>query len=575
MTERAPLTTARWSLTRRITALFTAVALLLAGLAVVATVTATTNSRQVDMIFNDISFLKTDSQNLLVAMLNQETGVRGYALDGAPAALAPYANGLTQQKSLVADMTAHLDGRKQIASDLALVQSRVDAWHTGVAAPTIAKVQAGDHVGAQAFLNRQGTGQFDAIRTAIATLQTDVQHIRDVAVAALKRTTHEIVEELAAAAVIVLIAGLLLAWLLRRLVTRPVRELAATVRIVAAGDFNHQIDLTGPPEVAALGRDVDEMRRRIVDDLRVVERANESVAQANAQLQQHAAELVRSNEDLEQFAYVASHDLQEPLRKVASFCQLLQRRYAGQLDERADQYISFAVDGAHRMQRLINDLLEFSRIGRTSRSLVEVDLSALVASIADTFKLPVSASGGAITRTDLPTVVGEPELLSALMMNLISNGVKFRREGEPIRVSVTGRQVGDDWQITVADNGIGIEREYADRVFVIFQRLHSRDIYPGTGIGLAIAKRIVEYHGGRIWVDSTVPGDGTTFRFTLPMTHVATDPGLAAASPALAAEAGTDPAPVSVPPAPAEPIGEDVAAATPNGDQPADVNQPA
>jgi light-regulated signal transduction histidine kinase (bacteriophytochrome) len=344
---------------------------------------------------------------------------------------------------------------------------------------------------------------------------------------------------------------------------------------VAAGDFNHAIDLSGPPEVAALGRDVDEMRRRIVDDLRVVERANDAVAQAHAQLQQHAAELVRSNEDLEQFAYVASHDLQEPLRKVASFCQLLQRRYAGQLDERADQYIAFAVDGAHRMQRLINDLLEFSRIGRTDREVVPVDLATLTATVAESFAMPVRASGGAITLTDLPTVIGEPELLSALMTNLISNAVKFRREGQPIRITVSGKQVGTDWQISVADNGIGLEREYADRIFVIFQRLHSREVYPGTGIGLAIAKRIVEYHGGRIWVDSTVPGDGTTFRFTLPMTHVATDPGLAAASPALAAEAGTDPAPVSVPPAPAEPIGEDVAAATPNGDQPADVNQPA
>jgi signal transduction histidine kinase len=516
--ERARLIPSRWTLAARITALVTAAALLLGGLSVVAAVTAMTNSRQVDVIFNDISFLKTDSQNLLVALLNQETGVRGYALSGTPASLEPYTSGVASQKALVANMTEYVHDRSAVGDDLTVVQDRVDAWRAAVAAPAIAKVQAGDTAGARTLLADADPGMFDAVRAAVTTLQTDVQGVRDVAVVSLKRTTHQVVWELIAAAVIVLITGLLLVLLLRRLVTKPVHELAATVRIVAAGDFNHTIDLAGPPEVAALGRDVDDMRRRIVDDLRVVERANESVAQANAQLHQHALELVRSNEDLEQFAYVASHDLQEPLRKVASFCQLLQRRYAGRLDERADQYISFAVDGAHRMQRLVNDLLEFSRIGRIETDLVAVDLEAITNAIAQEFRAGVAASGGAITITDLPTVTGQADLLVALITNLVSNAVKFRRQGVPIRVAVTGRAVGTDWQITCADNGIGISPEHADRVFVIFQRLHSRDLYPGTGIGLAIAKRIVEYHGGRIWVDGTAATEGAVIRFTLPMT---------------------------------------------------------
>jgi light-regulated signal transduction histidine kinase (bacteriophytochrome) len=263
------------------------------------------------------------------------------------------------------------------------------------------------------------------------------------------------------------------------------------------------------------------MRRRIVDSLRAVEQANESVAAANARLRQRAAELSRSNEDLEQFAYVASHDLQEPLRKVASFCQLLQRRYAGRLDERADQYISFAVDGAHRMQRLINDLLEFSQIGRGERDLVPVDLDVVANAAAEMFRTPVATSGGEVTITDLPVAFGEEEMLVTLMTNLVSNAVKFQREGTPIRVTLSGRAVGDFWEITCADNGIGIDPQFAERVFVIFQRLHTRDVYPGTGIGLAIAKRVVEHHGGRIWVDTEAEVDGTVIRFTLPMTpHV-------------------------------------------------------
>src|SRR5262249_24583972 len=190
-----------------------------------------------------------------------------------------------------------------------------------------------------------------------------------------------------------------------------------------------------------------------------------------------AMDLRRSNQDLEQFAYVASHDLQEPLRKVASFCQLLQRRYAGQLDERADQYIAFAVDGAHRMQRLINDLLSFSRIGRATGDLGPVDLNRAVAA-ATSGEGRVGTPKDAGTWSDLPSVAGSEQLLTALFANLVSNSMKFRRPDVPPRVQISARRVGDDWEITCRDNGIGIEPEYADKIFVIFQRLHHRDAYP-------------------------------------------------------------------------------------------------
>jgi light-regulated signal transduction histidine kinase (bacteriophytochrome) len=212
---------------------------------------------------------------------------------------------------------------------------------------------------------------------------------------------------------------------------------------------------------------------------------------------------------------VASHDLQEPLRKVASFCQLLQRRYGGKLDERADQYIAFAVDGAQRMQQLINDLLAFSRVGRTREGFATVDLDAVAAAAAAELESVRTYAGGEILLGELPTVSGDPGLLQVLLVNLIGNGLKFRRQGVPPVVRVESERDGDSWAITVTDNGIGIEPEYGEKIFVIFQRLHGRDVYPGTGIGLALAKKIVEFHGGRIGLVPT-DGPGTTIRFTLP-----------------------------------------------------------
>jgi light-regulated signal transduction histidine kinase (bacteriophytochrome)/HAMP domain-containing protein len=318
------------------------------------------------------------------------------------------------------------------------------------------------------------------------------------------------------AAIVVLVAGLALAVLLRQLVTRPVVTLAGEVRRVARGEYDREIESAGPPELARLARDINGMRQQIVADLGTVRRAHLQLEQAHLQLEQQAEELTRSNRDLEQFAYVASHDLQEPLRKVASFCQLLQRRYAGQLDERADQYIAFAVDGAQRMQRLINDLLAFSRIGRITSGFSEVDLDRVVSEAAAQLNWRSEQIGGEVTWSELPTVRGEEPLLSALFTNLISNSLKFRHPDRPPHVHIEAERVGDEWQISCADNGIGIEPEYSDKIFVIFQRLHPKNEYPGTGIGLAIVKKIIEYHGGRVWLDTAEAQEGTVIRFSLP-----------------------------------------------------------
>lgn len=268
-----------------------------------------------------------------------------------------------------------------------------------------------------------------------------------------------------------------------------------------------------------LAADIESMRQLIVDDLR-------SVSEARAELEAQGQVLSRSNAELEQFAYVASHDLQEPLRKVTSFCQLLQSRYGGQLDDKADQYIEFAVDGAKRMQALINDLLAFSRVGRRSGPMVEVDCNEVFDQAVDNIAGRIDDAGATVTTRTLPTVRGEKTLLVALFQNLIGNAVKFARPDVPPAVSIDVTSTDDGWLFTVTDNGIGIEAQYADRVFTIFQRLHPKDAYEGTGIGLSLCRKIVEDHGGRIWIEVQAavlpdvapapPGRGTIIHFTLP-----------------------------------------------------------
>lgn len=225
-------------------------------------------------------------------------------------------------------------------------------------------------------------------------------------------------------------------------------------------------------------------------------------------------ELARSNRDLEQFAYVASHDLQEPLRAVAGPLQLLQRRYQGQLDARADEFIAHAVDGAARMQKLIDDLLAYSRVARTGTVLELTECGEALDQALRSLSVVLQESGAQVNRGELPAVMGVPIQLALLFQNLVGNALKFRYEDRPVQIDIGARRQGDEWVIWVKDNGIGIDPQYFERIFLIFQRLHSRAEYPGTGLGLALCKRIVEQHGGRIWVEST-PGGGTTFFFTL------------------------------------------------------------
>jgi PAS domain S-box-containing protein len=257
-----------------------------------------------------------------------------------------------------------------------------------------------------------------------------------------------------------------------------------------------RIELGGEPCLIGMGIDIGD-RKRVERDL-----------------QKRTDALVRSNAELEQFAYVASHDLQEPLRAVASYAQLLERRYRGRLDQDADKFIGRITGAVARMQRLIQDLFAYSRVGRSADTTSVVDSNDLLQQVVDDLDAAVAESGAEISWDRLPVVKVDARQMRQLLQNLIGNALKFRGEGAP-RVNVSAERQGDAWVYAVRDNGIGIEPEYFDRIFVIFQRLHGRGAYEGTGLGLALCKKIVEGHGGRIWVESEV-GKGSAFYFRLP-----------------------------------------------------------
>jgi signal transduction histidine kinase len=452
------------------------------------------------------------------SLLNQETGVRGYALSGQLSFLAPYDTGVTEEKAAIASLRGAL-GQLPTATrgDLASVTAQAHYWraHYAEAAIALVKRTGKPTVGGNVIA---GKGYFDALRTKVAKLQSDISSARNHALATLSRSSSVLDAVFIAVAIGLALIVVLLALGLRATAIRPLHRLAAQVRRVADGDFEHEVTVPGPREVTHLAADVNTMRERILQELSATQ-------EANAILQAHATELQRSNSELEQFAYVASHDLQEPLRKVASFTQLLQRRYAGKLDARADQYIEFAVDGAKRMQALINDLLAYSRVGRSEREPALVSSDTALTQARANLAEQIEETGATIETGHLPLVLAELPLLIAVFQNLLSNALKFSG-GKPPRIVVTVRRDEPFWLFSFSDNGIGIEPEYAERIFVIFQRLNERSAYAGTGIGLSMTRKIIEYFGGRIWLDTTFNG-GTRFYFTLPMPQETITPELA------------------------------------------------
>ncbi|MET9637140.1 ATP-binding protein [Streptomyces virginiae] len=487
--------------------------------------TTTAGNRLVDGILP----AQRDALRLETALLDQETGVRGYLLAEEPALLEPYERGLTNETDAARRLATVLagdegdDGDDGVREDLAAVQEAARTWREQFAAPALASVEKGT---APPSL-QDGKDRFDEVRRRIAAQQARLDRIQADARTTFGEARSQRDRILLAIVVAFLLAGTALAVLLHVGVLRPLALVRTASQRVADGAFEEEIPLRGPSDLRALARAVEAMRHRTVAELKASRRNAERLDRTAAELDAQAVELRRSNAELEQFAYVASHDLQEPLRKVASFCQLLEKRYGDQLDERGAQYIGFAVDGAKRMQVLINDLLTFSRVGRVQDARETVAMDGPLDRALRNLAAAVEESGAEIIRPErLPDVVGDPTLLTMLWQNLVGNAVKFRSPDRAPRVEVALAE-GPDAEpgfhtFTVTDNGIGVPAEFAEKVFVIFQRLHGRETYGGTGIGLSLCKKIVEHAGGRIRID-TDHREGTRIVFTLPVAAATTD----------------------------------------------------
>ncbi len=404
---------------------------------------------------------RLDLQTMLVLVIDEETGIRGYAATGSRLFLEPYRDARARYPGALADLekAARNPNLSGIRDDLDALRTSHISWESQVARPIADETSPS---GADLRLRlRQGKTMMDRIRAHISEARTETEAVAN-------RLSLNVEE-----AIIVSILTIVL---------------MTIVLGVVAIRFEHE-------------RLAEEQRLRVQVDERNVA-------------------LERSNESLREFAYIASHDLQEPLRTIASFTELLQKRYAGRLDADADEFIGFVVDGAKRMQQLIDDVLEYSRVSTHGKPLVPVDLDAVARRAVANLRASIEERGADVVIGPLPRVMGDEIQLGQLLQNLIGNSLKYNRSARP-RVDVAARRDGRGiWRIAVKDNGIGIAPEYHERIFRIFSRLHTRGEYGGTGIGLAICKRIVDRHGGRIEVESE-EGRGASFAFTLAGTEEA------------------------------------------------------
>lgn len=506
MTERQPDRADsgghRWSLRRRAGVGFGVLGIVIALLLAAVGLSLANFVNAGNDVVNRWAKASVTAQVLLSDLLNQESGVRGYALSTRPELLEPYDNFLSAQHTDSEKLRSQLRDHPNLQRELDQLIAAMEHWRSATAEPLIELVRAGDPTARIRADSADSKATFDDVRSRAHVLLAAIGQRTDQAVSDRSRAAAILALAIAITAVLALASGTAV-WLgLHRWVLAPVDRLGRQTREIAEGDLRRGIRPSGPPEFARLSVDVETMRLRIIDEL-------DRIAEAGR-------ELARSNADLEQFAYVASHDLSEPLRKVANFCQLLERQYGPQLDDRARQYIHYAVDGAKRMQALIADLLSLSRVGRTTESFVPVDLGRVVDRACSGLQARIDVIGASVEHDRLPTVPGDETLLVSLFENLISNALKYRGEApQHVRIAAEHDAARKTWAIIVADNGIGIDPQYAERIFTIFQRLHLRDEFAGTGIGLALCRRIVEFHGGQIWLDTNVRS-GATFRFTLP-----------------------------------------------------------
>ncbi|HEY9742022.1 MAG TPA: CHASE3 domain-containing protein [Coleofasciculaceae cyanobacterium] len=416
-------------------------------------------------------------ETVLSSVKDAETGQRGYLLTGQESYLAPYkvaVKTIDPQIEVLKTLTlANPSQQQQIANLRPLIGRKLVELQKTI---DLRKNQ-GFNVALSAVLTNQGQELMDQIRNTIQQMQGE---------------ENEQLQN----------------WLKTREGTIRKGQLTFLVGIVL-NLFAFYLVYRAIQQETADRRQAEASFKQLHGELEA------RVQERTAELKEANTNLLSSNQELEQFAYVASHDLQEPLRAVNSYAQLITRKYQGNLDAKADKYLGYIMEGATRMQQLINDLLEFSRVGTRGKSLELTDCEAVLSQVLANLKVAIAESHVIITHDPLPTLMGDETQLMQLLQNLIANAIKFRRE-EPPRVHIKAVKRENEWVFSVSDNGIGMEPEYFERIFTIFQRLHSKSEYPGTGIGLAVCKKIVERHGGRIWVESQ-PGVGTTFYFTIPL----------------------------------------------------------
>jgi signal transduction histidine kinase len=456
-----------------------------------ATEVANRLSREDAPALQAIDDLKVQVANEQIAvnrfLLSSETTARGRELF-----LGPY---FRAHDVILADLATvdRLEGDegRQLSTLLAQLPDEIQAFEA-VSDLEIAAIRSGAPIEVASALDFAHADQVRSLAAAIG--DNLAQQIRGSAADA-QRSASDTTKVVAVASLLGIGMALAVALLLSVNISGPLRRLTASANRIAAGELVEPPPSNRRDEIGSLSMAVTTMVRT---------------------LNRQTDELKRSNADLEQFAYIASHDLQEPLRMVSGFTGLLQRRYAGKLGADGDEFIGYAIGGVNRMQALINDLLSYSRLGREEVSAKSVDMQLVVDQALANLQTAIEERSALVSSGPLPTVLANHGMLVRVFQNLIGNALKFCKSDRPI-VRIAAEKRGTEWVFSIADNGIGIEPQYRDRIFLIFQRLHQQAEYPGTGIGLAVVKRIIERNGGRIWLESE-PGKGTTFFFALPAT---------------------------------------------------------
>jgi signal transduction histidine kinase len=415
-------------------------------------------------------------ENLLSSVTEAETGQRGYLLTGQESYLEPYnlaVKTMGEQLAVLETLTV-ADPKQQ--QQLSLLEPLIAQKFAELRETIELRQNKGFEAANQLVLTHQGKFLMERVRTVLQQMKSKEYEQLQMWL----KTKQEEAQKIQLIFLFGLVFNLIAFYLVYRAIEQEIRERKQAE--ASLKQLNEQLEAR--------------------------------VQQRTADLKEANVNLLYSNRELEQFAYVASHDLQEPLRAVNSYAQLLGRKYQGSLDAKADKYLGYIMEGATRMQQLINDLLEFSRVGTRAKELKLTACEVVLSQVLMNLKVAIAECQAVVTHDPLPTIMGDEIQLMQLFQNLISNAIKFHREEPPcVHISVVQQQ--NDWVFSVRDNGIGMEPEYFERIFTIFQRLHSRAEYPGTGIGLAVCKKIVERHGGRIWVESELEV-GTTFYFTIP-----------------------------------------------------------